>query len=213
MGLLINCPPAAEIADIPIEACPESVGQIQKIVFQRIESVAGTKNEHVIGTLDPATKAAWTPLLAASDGTKVVQTPYVQAPTTEPGAARTFGGGNETLGGIEIIIGTEPTAFTGMFNQVPQKTIKAIKKYYGEAVGVYFVDEFGRIIGKSDDSAAPTKFMPIPIMGLFVGDKNFGGLEGVDQNAINFKMLPNWSDDLHIVTPTDFNALTDLVTP
>ena len=45
--------------------------------------------------------------------------------------------------------------------------------------------------------------------GVFIGDKTHGGLEAPDSNAIQWAFLPNYSDDLTIVTP-DFNPLTDL---
>lgn len=214
MSLLINCPESASIQDISVDACPESFGQIQKVIFQRVFSTGATKNEFVEAVNSILLKASWTPFLAASDGTKVVQSPYLQAPETEPGAARTFGGGNETLGGIEIIIGSEPTTFTANILQTKQAIIKELKKYQGEgAIGVYLVDEFGRIGALSDGLETPLKYFPIPINGLFVGDKNFGGIESVDMNSIMWKFFPNWSDDLVILQPTDFNALTDLITP
>lgn len=213
MGLLCNCPQGAAIEAVPISDCPESLGQVQKAVFQRIFSTGTTKNKFVFATANPNVLASWSPLLAAADGTKVVQTPYIQAPTTEPGAAREYGGGNETLGGIPIIIGREPTSFTGNILRSKQDTIAALKKYQCENVGVYLVDEHGRIAGIADDVANPTELYPIPIAGFFVGDKMLGGLEDVDKNAIQWKFFPNWSDKLVMVTPTDFNALTDLVTP
>lgn len=213
MSLLCNCPAGAALADIPISECPESFGQVQKVIFQRIFSTGSTKNSFDAPTSDPKLKASWTPLLAAADGTKVVQSPYIQAPTTEAGAAKTYGGGNETLGGIEIIIGREPTSFTGNILRSTQDTIAALKTFMCETVGVYLVDEFGRIGALVDNRTTPTKYSPIPIQGLFVGDKSLGGLEAPDMNVVSWKFFPNWSDNLAILTPTDFNALTDLATP
>jgi hypothetical protein len=213
MSLLCNCPAGAALADIPISECPESFGQVQKVIFQRIFSTGSTKNSFVAATADPKLKASWTPLLAAADGTKVVQSPYIQAPTTEAGAAKTYGGGNETLGGIEIIIGREPTSFTGNILRSTQDTIAALKTFMCETVGVYLVDEFGRIGALVDNRTTPTEYSPIPIQGLFVGDKSLGGLEAPDMNVVSWKFFPNWSDNLVILTPTDFNALTDLATP
>lgn len=209
MGLFCNCPVAAAISDVPIDNCPESMGQIQKAVLQRVFSTGTTKNT----IADPTLLASWTPLLAAGDGTKTVQTPYLQAPTTEPGAARTYGGGNETLGGIEIIIGREPTAFTANILRSKQNTIKALKDYQCEEAGVYLIDEYGRIGCLADDPENPTTYYPIPVAGFFVGDKTLGGLEAPDMNGIQWKFFPNWSDNFVIVTPSDFNALTDLATP
>jgi len=217
MGILIDCPQGAEISDVDISRCPESVGQVQKAVFQRLNSAAGVKNKFVIAVDDPNVIASWTPKLAASDGTKVVQTPYIQAPVTEAGAAREFGGGNETLGGVPIVIGREATAFTGNMLFVSQATIAELKTYQGEAIagglGVFLCDEHGRVIGVADDVDTPTEVYPIPVAGLFVGDKTLGGLEGADMNMISWKFLPNWSDKLVIIKPADFNSLTDLVTP
>jgi len=213
MSLLCNCPLDAAIADVPINDCPESVGQIQKVVFQRIFSAGNTKNSFVIASANPNILASWTPLLASITGTKVVQSPFIQAPTTEPGAARTYGGGNETLGGVEMIIGREPTSFTGNILRATQDTIEALKKFQCENVGVYLIDEFGRIAMLVDDRTTPTKYFPIPISSLFVGDKMIGGLESPDMNTISWKFFPNWSDKLVLITPTNFNALTDLVTP
>lgn len=209
MGLNCGCPAGAHIADLSIAECKESMGQLQKVLFQRIYKTAGTLN-----SIDDLTKkASFTTLLSAADGSKVTVSPYIQGPTTEPGAARTFGGGNETLGGIEIIIGREPTTFTGTIYQESQKTIAQLKQYMCENVGVYLIDENGNIGCLVDDMDEPTKYMPIPIGKLFVGDKNLGGFENPDSNTIEWSFFPNWSDKFFIVKreDMDYNPLTDLV--
>jgi hypothetical protein len=152
-------------------------------------------------------------LLSAADDTKVVVSPYIQAPTAEAGEARTFGGGNETLGGVEEIIGREPTPFTGVIRRAPQNIIKAMKQLQCESesqnIGIYLVDEHGSIGALRDETTATT-YYPIPIRSLFISDKTLGGLEAPDSNNIQWSFLPNWSDDLAIVEPEDFNPLTDL---
>lgn len=206
------CPANAALSTIPAQGCAESFGQIQKVAFQRLQS-SGVKNSFTssaaIGLL-----ASWTAKMSAADSTKIVISPYIQAPTVEPGAARTFGGGNETLGGVETVIGREPTPFTGVIRAVSQSVIKVMKELQCEAsadnLGVYLFDENGNICCLQDQTTQTT-FYPIPIRSLFVGDKSFGGLEAPDSNAIQWSFLPNYSDDLAIVTPTDFNPLTDLV--
>lgn len=215
MGILCSCPLGAEIADITLESCPESIGQIQKILFQRRNASAGVRNSFTIASANPNLLASWTPLLAASDNTKVVQSPFINSPEFTPGAARPWGGGNATIGGVEIIVSREPTVFTSMLLNMSQKTIKDLKTLFCEDLQVYFIDEYGRIIGESDDIDAPTIFRGIPVASasLFVGDKKFGGFEEPDSNVLEFKLYPNWSDDLHIVEPSNFSALNDLVTP
>ena len=209
---LCTCPAAAALTTIPSAGCPESFGQIQKIAFQRLRKADGTKNSFT-STASILLKASWTARMAANDGSKIVLSPYVQAPTNEAGKPRTFGGGNETLGGVEIIIGREPTTFSAVIRSVQQSVIKAMKDLQCEAqadnLGVYLIDENGAVECVKDESAANT-FYPIPIRSLFVGDKSHGGLEAPDSNAIQFAFLPNYSDNLSIQVPTDFNPLTDL---
>jgi len=207
--MVCSCPLSAALPTLPAITCIEDFGQIQKVAFQRIFKADGSKNSF-LATADMKLKASWTPLLVAADDTKVVISPYIQAPTTEPGAAREFGGGNETLGGVSIIVGREPSPFTGVFRGAPQSVIKILKTLQCENIGVYLFDENGAI-GAIEDTTTAGKYYPIPIRSLFVSDKGFGGLEAPDTNNIQWMYLPNYSDDLKKVKPTDFNPLTDLV--
>lgn len=210
--MICKCPAGTALPDIPVSNCPESFGQIQKVAFQRLYKSTGEKNSFKTDA-GIEKKASWTPLLSADDDTKIVISPYIQAPTAEAGAARTFGGGNETLGGVEEIVGREPTPFTGVMRKLPQKIIKALKglqcESLGDNLGVYLFDENGAI-GAIQDAKTATTHYPIPIRSLFIGDKTLGGYEAPDSNNIQWAFLPNWSDDLAIIVPEDFNPLTDL---
>ena len=205
-----QCPAAASLETIPAVVCTESFGQIQKVAFQRLHNANGEKNKFDAQSAITAL-ASWTPKISAEDSTKIVVSPYIQAPSTEAGAARTFGGGNETLGGVEEIIGREPSPFTGVLRKMPQSVIKAMKSLQCEAavdnLGVYLFDENGRI---EAIKGTENVYYPIPIRALFIGDKSHGGLEAPDNNAIQWQFLPNYSDNLAIVVPADFNPLTDL---
>lgn len=209
--MICKCPAAAALPDVPAITCSETFGQIQKVAFERLTKADGSKNSF---TSAAAIKllASWTPKLSATDDTKIVVSPYIQAPTAEAGAPRTFGGGNETLGGIEDIIGREPTSFTGVIRKAPQEVIKALKEMQCESwsdnLGIFLFDENGAI-GAIEDAGTEGTYYPIPIRSLFIGDKTLGGLEAPDSNAIQWTFLPNWSDDLVIIAP-DFNPLTDL---
>lgn len=211
--MICKCPLGASLPDIPAITCPETFGQIQKVAFQRLYTDTNKRNSFTADA--PITElASWTTLLSADDSTKIVVSPYIQAPAAEAGAARTFGGGNDTLGGVEEIIGREPTPFTGVIRKAPQSVIKALKELQCESwadnLGVYLFDENGAI-GALQDSETPTTYYPIHIRSLFIGDKTLGGLEAPDSNAIQWSFLPNWSDDLAIVAP-EFNPLTELRT-
>lgn len=210
MALSCQCPVAAALPNIPKFECSEGFGQIQKIAFQRLTTSDGVNKFDSTNTIE--TLASWTSLLTAVDSTKIVISPFVENPTQDGGDARTYGGGNDTLGGVSKIIGSEPTTLTVQLRDVPQNIIKELKKLVCEAqngnLGVYLFDDNKRIEAIQDETTATT-FYPIPIRALFVGDKIHGGLENPDSNTMSFQFAPNYSDNLAIVTP-NFNPLTDL---
>ena len=71
-------------------------------------------------------------------------------------------------------------------------------------------NENGKIEALQDPDTATT-YYPIPIRSLFVGSKIHGNYEAKDANNISWQYPDNYSDDLAIVTPSDFNPLTDLI--
>ena len=209
--MICTCPAATALTTITAVTCPENFGQIQKVAFQRL-TTSGVKNAFT--TTNPInTLASWSTFKAAADSTKIVISPYINAPTVEAGEARTFGGGNDTLGGIEEILGASPTSFSAVLRKMPAATIRDLKKLMCEAdagnLGVYLFDENG-MIGAIQDSAVLTTYYPIPVRSLFVGDKSLGGFEAPDSNSISWSFLPDWSDYLAKIAPSDFNPLTDL---
>lgn len=210
MGLNCGCPAGKHLDDLEIAECKESFGQIQKVIISRIYSSTGTLNS--IDKASIVAKAKMTTLFSAADGTKLIISPYIQNPTTEPGEARTFGGGNQTLGGIEIVIGREPTSFSGVIYQESQSVIKVLKNYSCEKIGVYLIDENGNI-GAIDPDGSGAMYQPIPVDKFFVGDKNLGGYEEPDSNTISWNFYPNWSDNLVLIKSDtlDYSPLTDLV--
>lgn len=213
MSLICQCPAAAAISTIPNVVCPENFGQIQKVAFQRLHKADGTKNSFT-NTASILLKASWTALLSAADGSKVVVSPYINAPADSGGDARRTGGGNDDLGGISEVLGGNPVQFDGSMRSVPQNVIKIMKELECEAnagnLGVYLFDENGKIEAIQDETTETT-YYPIPIRSLFIGSKIHGNFDAKDSNAISWLYPDNYSDNLKIVSPTDFNPLTDLV--
>lgn len=213
MSLICQCPAAAAIATIPNVTCPENFGQIQKVAFQRLRKADGKRNSF---TTEAAItlKASWTALLSAEDGSKVVVSPYINAPADSGGDARMTSGGNDDLGGIAEVLGGNPVQFDGSLRSVPQSVIKTMKALQCEAnagnLGVFLFDENGKIEAIQDETTTTT-YYPIPIRALFIGSKIHGNFNAKDSNAISWQYPDNYSDDLAIVTPSDFNPLTDLV--
>lgn len=210
MSIVCSCPAAAALTTVPAFTCGENFGQIQKLAFQRLYKDNGDPNE--ITATDILLKATWTSLMAAVDSTKIVVTPYVEAPTQEGGDPITFGGGNDTLGGAEDIIGRDASQITFALRKWPQSLIKALKYLQCETnLGVYLFSQNGsieatKVVGAND----AVTYRPLPIRSLFVGDKIHGGLENPDSNELRFAFLPDYSDDLAIVKP-NFNPLSDLI--
>lgn len=211
MSLICQCPAAAAIENVPNVTCPENFGQIQKVAFQRLTKADGSKNSFS-STASILLKASWTALLSAADGSKVVVSPYINAPADSGGDARMSSGGNDDLGGIAEVLGGEPVQFTGQLRAIPQSVAKALKSLSCEAnvgnLGVFLFDENGRI--EAIEGETEGTYYPIPIRSFFVGSKIHGNYDAKDSNVIQWSYPDNYSDDLVIVTPTDFNPLTDL---
>ena len=206
--MITNCCPAATaLPTIPAEACAQNFGQIQKIIFQRIMN-GNAKNSIADGTSagNAGLLASWTALKTANDDTKIAVTPFIEAPADDGGDARTFGGGNDTLNGIEIIIGSNPVNFTCRLNGKKQDIIAELKKLMCEALannlGVYLVNENGNIEGIKDGG----NWYPIPVQRLFVGDKLHGNFDGPDYNNMSFSFAPGYSDKLDVLV-LDASAL------
>lgn len=187
------------IPAIPNLKCKVNYGQVQKIAFQRIG------NE--FSSLNPIQdKASWTRFLAAIDKTKLVITPYVEAPTSEGGDEKTFGGGNETRDGIETIMGINPVKMSFALRHYPQDIISALKVLTRvKDLGVYFFNGNGQILALKEDDT----YKPIPIRSLFVGDLVLHGLSQPDRNTMSFSFKANYSDKLVVVTP-NFSPINDL---
>lgn len=213
MSLICQCPAAAAITTIPNVTCPENFGQIQKVAFQRLFKANGVRNSFTT-TASITLKASWTSLLTAEDGSKVVVSPYINAPADSGGDARMTSGGNDDLGGIPNVLGANPVQFDGSLRSIPQSVIKVMKQLQCEAnagnLGVFLFDENGKIEAIQDETTTTT-YYPIPIRALFIGSKIHGNFDAKDSNAISWQYPDNYSDNLAIVTPSDFNPLTDLV--
>lgn len=208
MALLTICPPPSEITDIPVPNCIEDFGAITKLLFQRRYSTGATENLFTIAATNPNVIATWTTVLTATDGTKVQASPQVNNSNLEGAEPVTYGGGDAAAFGLTRIVAQDPSSFTCEFHQQRQDVIEALKNYQSEILSVYFVNEFGRIAGVTDDITTPTTFKGFPIAPgtFFVSDKNGGKRESPDMNMLQFQLYPNWSDKFYVVVPTDYNG-------
>lgn len=207
--LLCACPEAAAIPTIDASAgCLERFGQIQRIILQR------TFNGTVLNTIavaDVETLGTYTALKAAVDATKIQMTPRFGNPNHDPAAPRKAGGGNQTPGGVEVILGSSASPFTAQFQDQPQSKMKAIKKYRCEdGLSLILVNEAGQLGFIADDNENIATLRGIPVRSFFVGDKVFGNYENFDTNPIEWQFEPDWSENFTVVTP-QFNPHTALI--
>lgn len=179
--------------------CGIRYGQVQKVAFTRVGNLFSNAN--------PITDlASWTAFLAAEDSTKIVVTPYVEAPTMEGGDEKTFGGGNTTLDGIIMVLGSQPIRMSFALRNYPQTIISALKILMKiKDLGVFLFNDNGGIICLQEGGT----YLPIPIRALFVGDLILSGRTQPDRNTMKFSFKSNYSDKLVVVKP-DFSPINDL---
>jgi hypothetical protein len=199
--ITVCCPKSTTLSSATtiLYPCPQEFGQIQKLIFWRR---GNTKS--VASALQSTT---WTALLVATGNTKALVAGFVVGKVTA-GEAREAGGGNETLNGIPVVIGQQPSVFEGQIIQADQDVIKELKKLQCEKLDVIFVNENGQF-GYLDTlyNGTATGFYGSPIDGLQINDLEFGDFDGKDQNKIKFYLYPNWSNNFEITAATSF-ALT-----
>lgn len=211
---ICSCPASAALTSIPKYTCPADFGQMRRLVFQRLKQADGTRNSFNANgnpSSDITLLSSWTPLLAATDGTKVVISPELYGLQDSGGDVITWGSGNEVPGGVPEPVGSNPITAAATFRHLPQDIIKAMRDLECDAaagnLGIYPINEAGQfeaIKGETDGV-----YYPIPIRSLFIGAKVHGGIQEPDSNAISWSYMPNWSDDVTIVTPS-FDPLTQL---
>ena len=197
--MLSNCCPAAStVPTIPAETCAQNFGQRQKFIFQRLRDGHGDRIP--ITDVDAAKISTWIALKAAQDDTKIAVTPFIENPADDGGDARTYGGGNETLNGIEMVVGSNPINVTCRLNGKKQDIIAALKLLECEALsnnlGVYAINEKGQIEGIHEGR----DWYPAPIQKFFVSDKKHGDFDGPDYNDMSFSYAPGYSDNLDVIT-------------
>ena len=192
------CP--TNLPPIPNMTCGIRYGQVQKIAFTRIGNLFSDSSNPITDL------ASWTAFLSAEDSTKIVVTPYVEAPTMEGGDEKTFGGGNTTLDGIIMVLGSQPIRMSFALRNYPQTIISALKILTKiKDLGVFLFNDNGGIICLQEGGT----YLPIPIRALFVGDLILSGRTQPDRNTMKFSFKSNYSDKLVVVKP-NFSPVNDL---
>ncbi len=212
MSLNCNCPLATELDAIPVSACPENIGQIQRFLIARRGYIVwdnATPANNIPATIASnaiIVVAVWNIITAASDDTKVTKTPLISGDSSiTAGAAITVGGGdNSTRNGETLVNGYNPADGTARFDSMSTAQIAAFKKLRCEDLEVYPVNQDGKILAKKVGDL----ITGYPVSNFSLSSKNNAGYGTRDSNVLTFQIDEDWDEYLHFITPTDFNALT-----
>lgn len=203
---LFSCPPAASIADIPEQTCPERFDQVVRLLLQRKQTSAS------FTTTTGLVVATWTPLLTETDDTKIQGTPLFANAVIPRGELLKEGGNdNTTINGIPRLNGRGFVPVTLELQDVEAAVRTALRSYAADSalqpgftnLSAYFVNRFGQIICKKDG----TNLFGIDIYNFYVGDVGTDGLGKSNIANMSFDLAPGWSDDVVIIKPTDFNPM------
>lgn len=202
MAGLCECPNPAALETITDFTCPVDFSEISKIVVSRKREFQKTGAPPLL-EVDIITFAEWADTLAAVDDTKSVITPEVDDVENAPGDPIT-----EELTVRSVIVGLDPTTFTGFMQGAPGATIVAFKKLACEkTLFIYFIDNKGDII-YALNGVKPEGFK-VSNNSFFVQDTELIKRTG-NKNRFGFQLEAGWSDTAKKATPADFDALVDL---
>lgn len=202
-----TCPPPASLAAIPVQTCRETYDQIQVFFIQRIQTTPSFTTTNII------LQATWTPLMAASDGTKIIRTPKIPNIVIPPSEINKEGGNdNTTLNGMPRVNGINAVPVTGMLENVTSVVRLALRALINESainpgfsnLWTYPVNRFGQILGIVNGSNVEG----IPFFNFIVGDAGTAGFNKPNMTNMSFDFPPGWSDGVQVFTPTaPFNPL------
>lgn len=206
MEPLFACPPPTALTTVPAQACPEKFDQIVRFGFQRIQSAASFTTTTLLA------QATWTPLLTATDSTKIILSPLIPNVVIPVGEVLKEGGNdNTTINGIPRLAGRSFAAVTAQLQNVEAAVRTALRKLASESalqpgftnLWMYMFNRFGQIITDVSSTNCPG----IPVYNVYVGDVGSEGLNKENIANISFDFAPGWSDTVKIFTPS-FNPLT-----
>lgn len=197
--MLLECPPPAVLANIPATNCPIKFDQIQKIAFGRKTTDARFDTE-----AEMLTQAAWTALLAATDESKIVVSPYFTGLTIPVGEAiKTGGNDNTTINGISELQGGPSVVVPFICKNISAETARGLRALCSETqlqpgdtnLEGYFFARNNNIIYDARD----TKIQGFEIFNLFVPDVASEGFNANNTYNCSFELKFGWSEYFKMV--------------
>jgi len=199
-----NCKRPDALTPISKFDCAVHFGQLVALLIQRGQSTPSFASEAELKTL-----AAWTALLAATNGTKVIITPEF-AGFTFPGSEPQYAdeNSNNSIDGNGYFTGFNSVKPAGKFVGIPsalkaQLALISDESRPGLNPGstFYGITGDGRLIYDLDDAG---KIRGIPFVNFYVGSLKSEGLKANNENAFGLTLDGTWDKNVQIVKP-DFN--------
>lgn len=193
-----DCPVPTVAVSLPeIDECPVNTGQIQRIIF------VDRDVQYPIASLTSDT--FWADKQTTTGTGKCIFTPLIGNPEFEPGDPIEFGGGNETIDGIPLIVGNEPTPFSFRFYSLQQGMAKAMKVLSCRAIDAYFINQNNQIVYNAKSTTTATGFI---VQAFNIKDRRPGGQTDPDYNEAKLTMEDGWSDDYALTEKLTWNPMT-----
>lgn len=203
--MIIECPKPASLTAIPAVGCGMRFDQVVKMGIQRVQATPSFNGTDLI-----TTESVWDDLVAETDDTKMIITPFFAEFVIPPSENAEEGGGdNTTVNGLPINLGEQPVKVTGVFRNLPSAVKAALDKLAGESLAsygtaqiwVYLFNKDGKIISKGDSG--------IPIFNFRVSTPGSEGYNQDNKNNFSFNLAADWDTSVVMTTPL-FNPLTAL---
>ncbi|MBL7738708.1 MAG: hypothetical protein JNK14_05775 [Chitinophagaceae bacterium] len=207
---LFECPAPAYLESIPIGACPVRWDQVQKLILRRIDGRTDLTKANII------LSATITPLLTATDDTKIVVSPFMSNVVIPQGEILKEGGNdNTTLNGIPQLRGLGFVNVTAQIRNANSDTVDVMRALTPESalqpgqtnLEVILVNKDGKLIVR-EQAGSGSRVEGFPIYNFTVSDVGSAGFAQDNINNIGWDFAPGWSEGHRLLTPTDYAALT-----
>lgn len=206
---LFSCPAPATLATIPATVCPIRFDQTQKLGLRRITGATTLTPTNILVV------ATLTPLLSATDNTKLLISPFLNAVVIPQSAELETGGNdNTTLNGIPELRGIGNVKVTAALRNVSAATADALRAMASESAispGFTNLEVFLFNINKQvicDKPSSAAVVAGFPVYNFVVTDVGSAGFKEDNIYNVSWYFTGLWSKTWQAFTPTDYNPLT-----
>lgn len=204
------CPTTSgTLSNVPSGSCINTLDQTQRIAFQIIQSTPSFISANT-GTGSYALQATWTPLLAATNATKIILSPVIVGLVIPQNEVQEDTNEN-FINGLPQHLGFSYVTITGQFYDADPAVIKAIKDNVTvqssqnagiTSIWAYLLGKNNRVTGLTSGS----NLAGIPMYNITISDVGSEGLK--KKNIYNFRAIvpEEWSENLKTLVAS-FNPI------